>query len=132
MKRRLICILLTLALTLMICAPALAATVTPMVLSGGGSSIDNSGRNVLYGGFSRSSTIEDVISVSLSLMEYRNGAWYTVDTTYRSLASTNYVATSDSCTVTGGTYYKTKGTHVAITNGVSTTIYSQSPTIWID
>ena len=131
MKKRLICAVLALALTLMICAPTLAVTITPMAISGGGSSLSNSGRNALYSGYTHSPISEDVISVSLSLMEYRNGTWYTVDSTYKILTNTNYVSTSDSYTVTGGYYYKAKGTHVSITDGVSTTVYSQSPTIWI-
>lgn len=131
MKKRLICAVLALALTLMICAPTLAVTITPMMISGGDCSLTNSGRTASYSGYTSSPISEDLISVTLTLMEYRNGTWYAIDSKTRTLTNASYVSTSDSYTVTGGYYYKVKGSHYSNTDGQITTINSQSATVWI-
>ncbi|MEL7610366.1 MAG: DUF6147 family protein [Bacillota bacterium] len=132
MKRRLIGFVLTLVMILVACAPAAtAAIVTPMMISGGDCSLNNSGRNVTYAGYTSSPMTEDIISVTLTLMELRSGTWYAVNSTTKTLTNASYVSTSKSYTVTGGGYYKVKGYHCSNTDGQITSVNSESAAVWI-
>lgn len=131
MIRRLICTMLVLVMALSICSSSLASSISIMQAQGQ-CTITNSGKQVTYFGYSDSTKIEDLISVTLKLMELRNGAWYQVDSAYKSLANTNYVQASDTFTVTGGYYYKIIGVHYSKTGSQVYTYNTETVSAWID
>lgn len=130
MKRRMICTLLVIVIALSVCGSSLASSVSIMQASGQ-CTINNNGKQVTYGGFSSSAINEDMISVTLKLMELRNGTWYQVDSAYKSLTNTSFVQTSDTFTVTGGYYYKVIGVHYSRTGSQTYTVESESALLWI-
>lgn len=130
MKRRLICTMLILVTVLSVCSSSLASSMSIMQASGQ-CAINNNGKQVTYAGFSESAKIEDTISITLKLMELRNGTWYQVDSAYKSLAKDRFVQTSDIFTVTGGYYYKVIGVHYSKTGTQAYSVESETASVWI-
>jgi hypothetical protein len=130
MKRRMICTLLVIVIALSVCSSSLASSVSIMQAQGQ-CLISNNGKQVTYSGFSDSTINEDVIAVTLRLMELRNDVWYQVDSAYKSLPNANYVQTSDVFTVTGGHYYKVIGMHYSKTGSQAYTIETETTSVWI-
>lgn len=130
MKRRLICTVLVLVMVLSVCSSSLASPISIMQAQGQ-CTITNSGKQVTYFGYSDSAKNEDLISVTVKLMELRNGAWYQVDSAYKSLTNANYAQASDTFTVTGGYYYKIIGVHYSKTGSQAYTYNSETVSVWI-
>lgn len=128
MRKRLLGMALVIALFFSFSTYSLAATTRQAT---GNSTLSNSGRNVTFSGYSTSTIVEDVISVTIKLMEQRNGTWYEIDRVYTSDTNTNYIFASDSVTVSGGYYYKVIGIHYSKTGSQITNKESQSPSVWI-
>ncbi len=94
--------------------------------------INNSGRKVTYSGQSISGIIEDQISVSVSLNEYRNGSWYQVGPGIGDLEyNSDYAYASGSYTVNGGHYYKVTAIHTSVTGSYSHSETSETSAVWI-
>lgn len=94
--------------------------------------LSHSGRSVTYSGTSTSGSIEDQISVAVSLLEYNNGVWSQVgpgvsDLNYNS----DYAYASGSYTVSGGHYYKVSAIHTSRTGSYSHTETSETSAVWI-
>lgn len=128
MKRRIISLALVFMMCLTFSIAAMAATTRQAV---GSCTLSNSGKKVSYSGYSTSTKIEDVISITVKLMELRNGTWYEIDRAYTSDTHANYVLASDSVTVTGGYYYKVIGVHYSKTGSQVTSTETEGSTVWI-
>ena len=128
MRRRIVCLVLVFAMCLAISSTATAATTRS---ASGRCTLSNSGKKVTYSGYSTSSKIEDVISVTIKLMERRNGTWYEIDRISTSDTNSDYVSASDKYTVTGGYYYKVIGIHYSKTGTKVTNTQTESSTVWI-
>jgi hypothetical protein len=130
MKQRFICTVLVLVLVLSVCSSSLASPISIMQAQGD-CAISNNGKNVIYSGNASSGQIEDIISVTLRLMENRNGTWYEVNRAYKSLTTAAFVQTSGNFAVTGGYYYKVIGTYYSKTGSQAYTTESQTASVWI-
>lgn len=130
MKKRVLCLVLAMVLSLSVTATALAATVTPMMASGR-SSMSANGRNVSFAGYSISAQTEDIIRITVILWEQRGSTWYEVSRASNELQNDDYVSTTGLKTVTGNHYYKVTGIHYSQTNGQSYTVTSETSSTWI-
>lgn len=126
MKKRIVALSLALVFVLMTASIGLA-NVGPQSVSSS-SNITASGRTVGYSGLTRSSNTEPNISVSITLKRLVDGQWQYVDSTSNYKTNSSEVSKSDSCTVTGGYYYKAFATHCSTSGGTS---YTESKQIWV-
>lgn len=129
MRRRIISLALVFMMCFTISSAAMAATTR---IASGRSTISNSGKTVTFSGYSDSAMFEDVISVTVKLMELRNGTWYEIDRVYKSDTDTDYVSASGSATVTGGYYYKVISLHYSKTGSQITNAETESSIKWIN
>ena len=128
MRRRIISLVVALMMCFTVSGTAMAATIQQ---ASGRCTLTNSGKKVTYSGYSNSSKIEDIISITIKLMELRNGTWYEIDRAYASDTKSDYVTVSDSVTVTGGYYYKVIGVHYSKTGSQVTNTETEGSTVWI-
>lgn len=137
MQKRFLTIVVALTLCLCVGSATLAeawtnnAVITPMQATGG-CWLSPSGRNVTYGGSSLSASIEDQISVSVCLLEYRNGTWCQVGPGIGKMNyNSDYASASTTYKVTGGYYYKVSAVHTSKTGSYSYSGTSETSAVWI-
>ena len=130
MKRRLIGLAMVLVMLLTLSGTAFAFPIT-IQKAGGNCSISKSGKSVTYGGYSDSGQTEDVISITVQLLEQSNGTWASIASTTNSKNNATYVSASSSKTVSGDHYYKAKATHYSMKDGVSYSTSSETSPVWI-
>lgn len=107
---------------------------SPIVIQGtpvGSSGISSNGKSVTYSAVTTSAQVEDIITVTAFLQEYRNGIWYDISSVARTKYYTVSVTTSRIVTVSGGHYYRTRGVHTTTNDGVIKSKTSYSPRIWV-
>lgn len=122
MKKRIFALLLALAFILMTASVGLAAQ--PRIATGT-CTLSASGS---YSGYTRSDKNESSISVSITVKRLVGDQWQYVDSVSASKQSSNYVFASDSCTLTGGYYYKAFATHYTSSRGSWS---SESSKVWV-
>ncbi len=127
MKKRLFCIALTLILCFATYTVAFAATRQ----ASGYCFMNNSGRNVSFGGYSSSAQTEDTIGVTVILWEKRGTKWYEIARASDQLPNTDYVDASGTKTVEGGHFYKVTGIHTSSKNGTGYSTTSTTAERWI-
>lgn len=103
-------------------------------LSYGSGTIANNGNGtVSITGYTVCYNTCDKVKVTLYLQRLVGGSWVNV-ATYGPTTATNasYVSASKTYSVSGGYYYRVSGGHVAIDNGSTETVASNSKGIWVD
>ncbi len=120
-------IVLTLVLLVILTTLSTSFAMQPFA-SDGTCSISKSGNTISYSGNTRSTTTEATITVSLTLKRLVSGQWQTVDSVSASRQKTTSVSATDSCSVTGGYYYKVFATHYTTSSG---TWYTESNQVWV-
>lgn len=128
MKKRIISCLLAAILCLLSVSSAFADGAKQ---ASGRCFMSISGRTVSYSGYSESAQTEDVIKVTVKLLERRGNVWYIVGSVTSKRTNADYVDGAGSMTVTGGYYYKVQGTHYSEKNGVSYSGTSTTTMVWI-
>ena len=102
-------------------------------LSYGSATLSNLGNHVVnMWGSTTCYKTSDQVKVTLSLQRLVNGSWTTIKTLNTKIAyNTNYVSKSQDVTVTGGYYYRIKGTHTAVKGKTVETTSSSTDGLWI-
>lgn len=95
------------------------------ITNDGNRQVSVSGQTVCY-------SICDKVKVTVHLQRLVGDSWVNVTTLGPKTAqNTSYVSTSNSYKVTGGYYYRVKGSHVAIDGGNTENVTSFTNGIWI-
>jgi hypothetical protein len=89
------------------------------------------GKSVTFSGLTLSSDDEDVIRVTITLQEKRDGVWHGVSSKSRTKENTDLVTASKTYTVSGGHYYRVYATHYAKTGNVESSTTSWTEQVWI-
>lgn len=101
--------------------------------TGSGGLTINSRRNVNVSGNTTCNRTSDQVKVTLHLQRLVGNSWVTVQTLGPKIAyNTYYVSNSGNYSVTGGYYYRVKGTHTAIKGSTTETTVSETNGLWID
>ena len=102
-------------------------------LAYGSAKLTNQGNHVLYvWGSTTCYQTSNQVKVTLYLQKLVNGTWSNVTTLSTKTAyNTNYVSNSKSVSVTGGYYYRIKGTHTAIKGKTTETTRSSTDGMWV-
>lgn len=102
-------------------------------LGTGGAKLTNCGNHVLnVWGYTTCNRTSDEVKVTLHLQRYLNGSWSNVTTLDTKVAyNDHYVSNSRDVTVTGGYYYRIKGTHTAIKGDVVESTSSATDGMWV-
>ncbi len=117
------------ALVLLVLLTTLSTSFAMQPYSSNGTcSISKSGNTISYSGNTRSTTTEATITVSITLKRLVSGQWQTVDSVSASKQKATSVSATDSCSVTGGYYYKVFATHYTTSGG---TWYTESNQVWV-
>lgn len=102
-------------------------------LGTGSATLTNCGNHVLnVWGYTTCNRTSDEVKVTLHLQRYINGSWSNVTTLDTKVAyNDHYVSNSRDVTVTGGYYYRIKGTHTAIKGDVVESTSSATDGMWV-
>lgn len=101
--------------------------------SGNGSLIVNSGRNVTVTGSTSCVRTSDQVKVTLHLQRLVGDTWVTEQILGPKVAyNTYYVSNSGNYSVSGGYYYRVKGSHTAIKGSTTETTVSYTDGLWIN
>jgi hypothetical protein len=129
--KKLIVLLIVAMVMFCFAGTAFADGMSPMGTPAGTAGISSSGRNVTYSAITTSAEIEDIITVTAFLQEYRSGTWYDISSVANTKYNTVSVSTSRTVAVSGGHYYRTRGIHTTTNDGVLKTTTSYSPQQWV-
>ena len=101
--------------------------------SGSGKLVLNGGRSVNMSGDTSCNRVSDEVKVTLYLQRLVGTSWSTVYTLGpKTATNAYYVSNSKNYTVTGGYYYRVKGTHSAKKGTTTESTSSYTDGVWID
>ena len=103
-------------------------------LSNGNGRLSNKGNHIVnvYGSTSCKKTC-DQVKVTLHLQRLVGNSWVTIYTLGPKVATNTYfVSNSKNYTITGGYYYRIKGSHTAIKGSTTESTASYTDGLWID
>lgn len=130
MKNRLTLLLAILLLLVAILLPV-SETQAATKEASGTCNLTNSGRDVTFSGATLSTKTEDIISVTVTLQELRDGAWYYISSASKTEYNSDIASATKSCTVSGGHYYRAVATHYVQTGNTVSTTSTSTPSTWI-
>ena len=130
MKKKMVismALLLLLAAIVFPVAEARAATMNAT----GSCGMSRVGKSVTFSGLTSSNDDEDIIRVTITLQEKRDGVWHGVSSKSKTEENTDLVTASKTYTVTGGHFYRVYATHYTKTGTVICTSSSDTEPVWI-
>jgi hypothetical protein len=130
MKRKMIVMAAALLLLASILLPAIES-LAAVLDAGGDCDMTVSGKEVTYSGSTTSSKSEDIIRVTVTLWEKRNGTWHSISSVTKTKENAISVSKSKTVTVSGGHYYKVTADHYVQTGSNSSTTNSYTSSVWI-
>lgn len=127
MKKKVLCLLLSIVLCFLTIMPAFAATRG----TSGTCGFSVSGKSISFYAYNISTMNEDVIRATAYLWELRDGSWYQIADVSNTLYNTDYVLTSKTVTVSGGHYYMVTGSFYRRTGTVSYSGSASTSRRWV-
>ena len=130
MKRKMIVMVAALPLLVSVVLPVSEARAAMMDATGS-CGMTRVGKSVTFSGRTSSGDDEDIIRVTITLQEKRDGIWYGVSSKTVTDENTDLVTASKTYTVSGGHYYRVYATHYAKTGAIVSTSSSNTESVWI-
>lgn len=130
MKKKAVVFLAMLLFLVSVCLP-IAEAHAAMKEAAGDGFMSVSGKAVTFGGYTSSSSVEDIIRITVILFEQRGSSWYEVDRVAKTKYDASYVSASKTTTVSGGHYYRVKVIHYTKTGSVENSSSSYTAKQWI-
>ena len=130
MKKKIIAMAAVLLLLASIALPILEARAAMMDATGS-CGMTRSGKNVTFSGFTTSTDDEDIIRVTITLQEKRDGAWYGVSSKTKTEMDSDLASASKNHTVSGGHYYRVYASHYTKTGNIVCRTSSWTEEVWI-
>ena len=130
MKKRIVITVAALLILVSIILP-ISETRAAMMDASGYCYISHTGKTVTFSGYTVSTDDEDIIRVTITLQEKRDGTWYGITSRTKTEQNSDLASTTKDYTVSGGHYYRTVANHYYKTGNTSRSFSTHTNSVWI-